>query len=363
MHQLLVKIEGWKTIDIPVSIDKIGVFFREVWPSSDTDLDLVPQLPIRREPIRLVFAISLSDIQKVVNVRSALVLRNTMEIPLEIKLEPNSDHLDLSDYTYSQGKKKSVSMFVSSYVALPILAAKGHLSIPLHLMSWEIYARPQHWGVQYCNKHLPWRHVVVGVSPTSHVRSCDAIGGGEMEGSPPPFRFCVSAQRENYPADVTSSISLSSSFSLPSSSSSSLLSSPSSHHPHPAHTLTLFPPLTITNLLPCDIQFSLVDSSAINRSTSNQLRKLIKCGQDIAVYSVCSQSTVEFDLAMEGFERCQGCLVSANRVGVPQSVVLEDYQGHPLKLSVNIEMIGGGALKVFCLSNTLNAGLLSRYLY
>ena len=30
VHQLLVKVAGWKKIDIPVSVDKIGIFFREV---------------------------------------------------------------------------------------------------------------------------------------------------------------------------------------------------------------------------------------------------------------------------------------------------------------------------------------------
>ena len=29
-HQLLVRVAGWSQIDIPVSVDKIGVFFREV---------------------------------------------------------------------------------------------------------------------------------------------------------------------------------------------------------------------------------------------------------------------------------------------------------------------------------------------
>ena len=29
-HQLLVRVTGWSQIDLPVSVDKIGVFFREV---------------------------------------------------------------------------------------------------------------------------------------------------------------------------------------------------------------------------------------------------------------------------------------------------------------------------------------------
>lgn len=88
VHQLLVKVAGWQRIAIPVSVDKIGVFFREVWPSSDSELDLLPELPRDRGSTRLVFAISLSDTQKVVNVRSALVLHNTMELPLQVRPDP-----------------------------------------------------------------------------------------------------------------------------------------------------------------------------------------------------------------------------------------------------------------------------------
>lgn len=314
VHQLLVKVAGWQSIDIPVSVDKIGVFFREVWPSTDTDLDLIAELPVNRGPVRIVFAISLSDVQKVVNIRSALVLSNTMEIPLEVKLEPNMEQ---------SNSKEFHSKFDAHSVSLPLLCAKGYLSVPIHLTSWNIFVRPQHWGVQYCSKHLAWRHVM-GTTPTSHTRSCDAIGE-ETDGEPPLFRFCVSVQRDNFP---------------PADSAPS--SSPSPHHP--AHTLTLFPPLTVTNLLPYDLQFSLLET----RTDQSKLRprRLVARGKDTAMYSVDSQSPIEFDIALENFESCQGCVVSLERVGFPQSIIMEDYQRRPLRLTVRTEMMGGSAIKV-----------------
>ena len=66
----------------------------------------------------------------------------------------------------------------------------------------------------------------------------------------PIFRFCVSVQRENFP--VTPS-------------------------PLPAHTLTILPPLTITNLLPCDLQVYLAPSS---------LCKMVRRGKEMSVYFV-----------------------------------------------------------------------------
>lgn len=173
VHQLLVKVAGWQSIDIPVSVDKIGVFFREVSPSSDSDHDNLLELPTNRGTVRLVFAISLSDTQKVVNVRSPLVLHNRMEIPLEVKLgNPEIDQDEQSSLLVTNGS-----------IYLPPLSARGYAAIPLHLTSWNIRVRPQGWGVQFCSKHLAWKHVI-GKAPTSHTRACEAIGEGEE----PPFR-------------------------------------------------------------------------------------------------------------------------------------------------------------------------------
>ena len=325
VHQLLVKVAGWQSIDIPVSVDKIGVFFREVWPSSDTDLDLLSELPLHRGPVRLVFVISLNDVQKVVNVRSALVLSNRMEIPLEVKLEPNSEQ------RVDSGKS----------VRLPVLSAKGFLAVPIHLTSWYVFVRPQHWGVRYCSKHLPWRHVT-GPAPTSHTRACHAIGGeeeeDEAEGDLPMFRFCMSVQRDKFPSPVTTT---------PTDAASSSSSS-STHFLHPAHTLMLLPPLTVSNILPCDLLFSITEynSSSSSRSSELHQRRLVAKGKEVAVYSVDSLSPMELEVVLEGFEKCQGCVVSPDRIGVPQSLVLEDYHGRPLRLTITTSIMGGSALKV-----------------
>lgn len=176
VHQLLVKVAGWQKIDIPVSVDKIGVFFREVSPSFDTEHDSLPHLPPDRTSKWLVFAISLSDTQKVVNIRSSLVLHNTMELPLDIKLEnPNTDQPPPSPSSSSPSNGESI--------VLPPLAAKGYAAVPLHLTAWNIRVKPQGWGTQYCSKQLVWRQAM-GKTATSHVRACEAIG----ERDEAPFR-------------------------------------------------------------------------------------------------------------------------------------------------------------------------------
>ena len=64
---------------MPISVDKIGIFVR----------DLHPSVGSSHGPVRLVFAISLSDTRKIVNVRSGLVIHNTLELPMEIKMDPH----------------------------------------------------------------------------------------------------------------------------------------------------------------------------------------------------------------------------------------------------------------------------------
>ena len=68
------------------------MFFQEVQSSYDSDHDNLPELLRNRGSVCLVFIIFLSDTQNVVNVWSALVLHNKMEIALEIKLKsPETD--------------------------------------------------------------------------------------------------------------------------------------------------------------------------------------------------------------------------------------------------------------------------------
>ena len=55
---------------------------------------------------------------------------------------------------------------------------------------------------------------------------------------------------------------------------------------------------------------------------------------------------IDFTIAMEGFKHSQGCTVSLENIGIPQSMALEDSDGRPLRLTVNSEMMGGCALKV-----------------
>ena len=138
----------------------------------------------------LVFAISLTDTQKIVNVRSSLVLHNTTELTMDVRLERSKNvtsthtHTHSHTHTHTHSHSPSNGADLASSVNLPPLPPKGYAAVPLHLTRWDVRVRPQGWGTQYCGKSLVWRQAA-GRSPTSHVRTCKRIGEGEES----PFRF------------------------------------------------------------------------------------------------------------------------------------------------------------------------------
>lgn len=69
-----IQLEGWNEINVPISVDKIGIFFRDICHSDGHGHG------------HLFFAISLCDTRKIVNVRSGIVIHNMLELPVEVKL-------------------------------------------------------------------------------------------------------------------------------------------------------------------------------------------------------------------------------------------------------------------------------------
>ena len=163
VHQLVVKVAGWQNTSIPVSVDKIGIFFRDVQPDLASN-GHPAELPSNRSPVRLVFAISLCDSQKVVNVRSALVLHSMLEVPLEVRLESPSHP--------PSGPPVSVLG----------VAPRGYLAVPPHLTDWSIKVRPAGWGLHFSGDTLDWKSV--GKTPSSSTGVCERIGSEDD----PPFR-------------------------------------------------------------------------------------------------------------------------------------------------------------------------------
>ena len=48
VHQLRVKVDGWEEVNVPVSVDKIGLFFRDAKP--DTTCTTTSPHPLSAHP-------------------------------------------------------------------------------------------------------------------------------------------------------------------------------------------------------------------------------------------------------------------------------------------------------------------------
>ena len=109
-----------------------------------------------------------------------------------------------------------------SSVSLPVIKATSFYAIPLHLTHWMIYLRPQGWGLRFCTAPIIWNQKHVDT-----IKECTSIG----DMSAPVFRFCIKIKQESFPHK------------------------PISVSPYPGHTITLYPPLMVSNLLPYDFCF------------------------------------------------------------------------------------------------------------
>ena len=83
VNQLWLTVEGWQRVN-PVSVDKVGVYFRH----ADPDVSAPPCV----SPARVVIEVQQDGgARKLIIIRSALVINNRLDSPLELKLEATDD--------------------------------------------------------------------------------------------------------------------------------------------------------------------------------------------------------------------------------------------------------------------------------
>lgn len=86
LHQIAVRVEGWAEVG-PVSVDRVGVFFRHAGPEMVDNYSTAPRA-------RIVFAVTLEgSAQKLITVRSALKFINRLDHPVLMKMEHLFGHL------------------------------------------------------------------------------------------------------------------------------------------------------------------------------------------------------------------------------------------------------------------------------
>ncbi|XP_030843346.1 vacuolar protein sorting-associated protein 13D-like [Strongylocentrotus purpuratus] len=300
VHQLVVKVDGWEQLT-PVSVDKVGVFFRLAKPHHNQ----LSSIFTDQQPARVVFHVSLEGgARKLITVRSALMVVSRLSVPIELKLVNPQSPTDNPQ-------------------VLEPLEPNQKVAIPLPCVSWDIYLRPKGWAVSYCDKPLLWRQAQCPGDSKSFPMECRTDSGDSGI-----FRFCLFVKHEAFPfkgalgrrsqAKKTETLAA-----------------------QPGHTLTILPPMVLTNLLPMELNFLVVKSN---------VQGCIRPGMDEPIYTADLDHSQDIKFFTESFRECTQPLTIPAKHNCDGCAYIELRDTHPkrrsLQLAVRVECVAGRALKV-----------------
>ncbi|XP_069335464.1 intermembrane lipid transfer protein VPS13D [Eulemur rufifrons] len=311
IHQLQVRVNGWEQVS-PVSVDKVGTFFRYAAPDKNSSSSTIgspgsrtniihPQVYFSSlPPVRVVFAVTMEgSARKVITVRSALIVRNRLETPMELRLDSPSAP--------------------DKPVVLPAVMPGDSFAVPLHLTSWRLQARPKGLGVFFCKVPIHWTNVVKTTEVSSSKRECHSMDTEKSRF----FRFCVAIKKENYPDYMPSNI---------------FSDSAKQIFRQPGHTIYLLPTVVICNLLPCELEFY-VKGMPINGT--------LKPGKEAALHTADTSQNIELGVSLENFPLCKELLIPPGTQNYMVRMRLYDINRRQLNLTIRIVCRAEGSLKIF----------------
>ncbi|XP_041656068.1 vacuolar protein sorting-associated protein 13D isoform X2 [Cheilinus undulatus] len=312
LHQLLVRVCGWEQVK-PVSVDKVGVFFRYANADRNSSSNTVGS-PISRTniihphvyfsalpPVRVVFSITMEgSARKVITVRSALMVKNRLDVPMEVRLDSPS------------APDKPV-------VLPPILPGQA-LAVPLHLTSWRLQARPKGLGLFFCKVPIHWTSVERPGETSSSKRECQSADFDDNLKR--NFRFCVVIKKENYPDQQPAK---------------RVTGSAKQIYRQPGHTIYLLPTMVLANLLPCDLNFYIKGTS---------IKGSLKPGKEAVLHAADTSQNMELGVLLENFPVCKELLIPPGTQNYVVRMRVYDTNKHLLCLTIRIILRAQGALKI-----------------
>ncbi|XP_056240495.1 intermembrane lipid transfer protein VPS13D isoform X3 [Seriola aureovittata] len=312
LHQLLVRVCGWEQVK-PVSVDKVGVFFRYAAPDRNNSSNTVGS-PISRTniihphvyfsalpPVRVVFSITMEgSARKVITVRSALMVKNRLDVPMEVRLDSPS------------APDKPV-------VLPPILPGQA-LAVPLHLTSWRLQARPKGLGLFFCKVPIHWTSVERQGEISSSKRECQSADFDDNLKR--NFRFCVVIKKENYPDQQPAK---------------RVSGSAKQIYRQPGHTIYLLPTMVLANLLPCDLNYYI---------KGTPIKGSLKPGKEAILHAADTSQNMELGVLLENFPMCKELLIPPGTQNYVVRMRLYDTNKRLLCLTIRIILRAQGALKI-----------------
>jgi vacuolar protein sorting-associated protein 13D len=262
LHQIHVHVEGWHVVG-PISVDKVGVFFRHAKSEYGNEYSILPRA-------RIVFAVTLEGAaQKLITVRSALKLYNKLDNPVLLKMEHLFGHLNIRDWPDPKSEiVNSTQVYsvplshVHAFLYVKPLQSinfeetlggnSGSSSVAADNTSMQKFDGSEYWNkyenfessrssfrinnnYQFTDKSIHWKEMIDHSEGQQELRTCR----GNRDKS---YRLVVAIRKDGYPSK--------------------------DGHTIPGHTLTLFPPLRLHNLLPCDLLYKVPGTGTKGRISS-----------------------------------------------------------------------------------------------
>lgn len=327
LHQIGVRIDGWTEVG-PVSVDKVGVFFRYSRHS------LAEFVTIPRA--RIIFSVTLEgSAQKLVTVRSALRVINKLEKSMLLKME----HLKTVNYPdaitaiLSPGETYSIPLsHVNAHLyVVPVttkvlftsggsgasindvsgsvssLVSTSRFSTPEKYNNIDLWSRksdPIESRMYFCERSIHWRDMDEGLDIQQWFRTCKSTRDK-------CFRVVAAIHRDGYPAKDFGTI--------------------------PGHTIVLLPPLRLHNLLPCDLLYKL----------PNNTQGRVSPSETANVYDIDLENQIEIILTLDSYPGAEKIIISNGHTGtIDYRIRLTDTKGRPLILRASIQMIKGCGLQL-----------------
>lgn len=343
-HQVGVRVEGWTEVG-PVSVDRVGVFFRHARHESDEFLSM-PRT-------RIVFAVSLEgSAHKLVTVRSALQLNNRLDNQMLLKMEHFFGHLNVRTWP------KPLTAIVPSNETFNVPLTHVHSFLFVRPLPTEITYQPttstvalrgplstitespdtsesssaiprfngnDYWNqyesgaatgttttrptsanstYQFCTKSIHWKDMDESSDVHQDLRTCK--GNSERW-----FRFVAATRRDGFPTKDSTGI--------------------------PGHTITLWPPLRLHNLLPCDLLYRLPTGTQGRVSTSETAN----------VHDVDLDAPFEITLTLDGYPKPAPITVPAGLLGTVECTLrLTDVQARSLNLRISVLVQRGCGMQI-----------------
>lgn len=303
IHQVIIKVHGWKEIS-PVSVDRVGTFFRKAnpIPAADSDADL--------PPARIVCDVSLEgSARKLITVRSALQVTNALPHPMDLKLETSLLKVnDVREIQLQPGETQP---------------------IPLSYVWSRIYAKPSTGNVsqwKYCDEPVNWFRIMTRQDNSLEIRTSSKVWRNASE----KYRFCVAIERENYPIEYT----------LRRTSEERIAPSASSWI-QPAHKISLVSPIIVVNLLPCHLMLEYT----VGYRTNDKPKINIAPGKESFLPVDISEQTV-LHLSMDQYPKGSDLILPPNSGNFEARIKFTDQHERPLFLQVRVTTVYHGAVKI-----------------